>query len=226
MPIIIISGIIIQSLNLSIVKKKYLTIILIFVLLVQNVLKDKTWHLEDQSYNIKNVVDFSLKLKSGESHEILGPAILMDKFNSIKKVDYKNDMFFSSWSPLTCYQPIFGYGLGNLNASKIKFNKKELFKDNSYVLYSSKFDEKDGRFMFFNPSCFLFPNENNCLPGDTFKISDKEKLIKFTSYEKFAFNQNKIQIAANYISLFAFTVCLIYLIYNFVIFLFRLRKGY
>ena len=110
LPIIIISGIIIQSLNLSVVKKNYLSITLIFVLLTQNILKDKTWHLKDQSYNIKNAVDFSLKLKNGVSPEIIGPAILIDKFNSIKKVDYKNDMFFYSWSPLTCYQPIFGYG--------------------------------------------------------------------------------------------------------------------
>ena len=80
--------------------------------------------------------------------------------------------------------------------------------------------------MFFNPSCFLFPDENNCVPGDTFKVSDKENLVKFTNYEKFAFNQNKTQLAANYISLFTFTICLIYLIYNFIIFLFRLRKGY
>jgi len=225
LPIIILAGLIIESIDISF-KKKYLAISLIFILLAQNLIKDKSWHVDDQKYNIKNATDFSLKIKKEIDLEIKGPAILMNEFNSPKKINNKNDMFFYSWSPLTCYQPIFGYGLGILNASKIKFNKKEFFEDNSYVLYSSKFDENNGRFMFFNPSCFLFPKENNCLPGDTFEILDKEKLVKFTNYEKFAFNQNKIQLAANYISLFTFTVSIIYLIYNFIIFLFRLRKGY
>ena len=80
--------------------------------------------------------------------------------------------------------------------------------------------------MYFNPSCFLFPKANNCLPGDTFKISEKEKLSKFTNYKKFEFKQNKFQIAANYISIFSFLGCLLYLIYHFIIFIYGLRKKY
>ena len=96
----------------------------------------------------------------------------------------------------------------------------------SFLIYSNKFDKKDGNFMFFNPSCFLFPKANNCLPGDTFKISEKEKLSKFTNYKKFEFKQNKFQIAANYISIFSFLGCLLYLIYHFIIFIYGLRKKY
>ena len=78
--------------------------------------------------------------------------------------------------------------------------------------------------MFFNPSCFLFPKENNCLPGDTFKESEKEKLVKFTNYKKFEFKQNKIQIFSNYISIFTFISCLLYLMYNFIICIYNLTK--
>ena len=94
------------------------------------------------------------------------------------------------------------------------------------MLYSDKFDKKDGHLMFFNPSCFLFPKENNCLPGDTFKISEKDKLSKFTNYKKFEFQQNKFQIISNYVSIFAFVGCLIYLMYYFIIFTNELRKRY
>ena len=80
--------------------------------------------------------------------------------------------------------------------------------------------------MFFNPSCFLYPKENNCLPGDTFKISEKEKLIKFTNYKKFEFRQNKFQIFSNYISVITFLGCLMYLIYYFLIFINHSRKRY
>ena len=127
-------------------------------------------------------------------------------------------MFFYSYSPISCYQPIFGYGLEKLNANKITFNSKLILKNNSYILYSDKLNEKDGHFMFFNPSCFLFPKENNCLPGDTFSVEEKEKLLKFTNYKKFEFKQNKIQIISNYISIFTFLSCVIYLLYNFMLF--------
>ena len=168
LPIIIISGSIIQNLRFNISQKKYLAILLIFILLIQNFMKDNSWYFNDARYNIKNANNFSLNMLKNNRLEIFGPAILMNEFNSPKIINNKNDMFFQGFSPLTCYQPIFGYGLEKLNASKIIFNSKKIFQDNSYLLYSNKFDKKDDHFVFFNPSCFLFPEENNCLPGDTF----------------------------------------------------------
>ena len=42
----------------------------------------------------------------------------MNQYNTPKIVNNKNDMFFyDGFSPLTCYQPIFGYGLEKLNAT-------------------------------------------------------------------------------------------------------------
>ena len=226
LPIIIISGFLIENLNINSKKKKYLTISLIFILLIQNLIKDKSWYLNDQKYSMKNATDFSLKMNKGDDLEIIGPAILMDQFGSPQKINNKNDMFLFSFSPLLCYQPIFGYGLEKLNSEKIIFNSKKIFEDDSFMLYSDKFDKKDGHLMFFNPSCFLFPKENNCLPGDTFKISEKDKLTKFTKYKKFEFQQNKFQIISNYVSFFTFVGCLIYLMYYFITFTNELRKRY
>ena len=150
----------------------------------------------------------------------------MDEFNNPKIIDYKNDMFFYSYSPLTCYQPIFGYDLRELPAQQIRFNSKLILSDGTYMLYAHKLSEHNGRLNLFNPSCFLFPKENNCLPGDTFKIMDKEKLIKFANYKKFEFKLNKFQIISNYISIFSFIGCLLYLIYHFFIFIYNLKKKY
>ena len=226
LPIIIISGLIIQNLNFSISQKKYLVIAMIFVLLAQNFTKDKSSHFNNQSYDTQNVIDFSLKLKTGKIPKILGPAILLNEFGSPKIVDYKNDMFFPSYSPLTCYQPIFGYDLKRLPAQQIRFDSKLMLSSDSYMLYADKLSEHNGRLNLFNPSCFLFPEENNCLPGDTFKISEKEKIIKFANYQKFEFKQSKFQIVSNYISIFSFVGCLLYLIYRFFIFIHNLRKKY
>ena len=226
LPIIIISGLIVNNLNFNIYKKKYIAILLIFILLIQNFIKDNSWHFNDQKYSIKDVIDFSLKMKKNKTFGIMGPAVLMNEFNSPKKSNNKNDMFFYSYSPIWCYQPVFGYGLEKLNVEKIAFNSKLILEDNSYLLYSDKLNEKNGHLMFFNPSCFLYPKENNCLPGDTFKISEKEKLIKFTNYKKFEFRQNKFQIFSNYISVITFLGCLMYLIYYFLIFINHSRKRY
>jgi len=226
LPIIIISGLLVENFKLGLNQKEYLVIISILVLLAQNLIKDNSWHFDDQRYSVKNAMDFSTKIRNGINLEIIGPAILLDKSGSPIKVNNKNDMLFFSYSPLLCYQPIFGYGLEKLNAKQITFNSKQLSQDGSFMYYSNKLDQKDDHFMFFNPSCFLFPKENNCFPGDTFKISEKEKLIKFTSYKKFEFKQNKIQIISNYVSIFTFISCLLYLVFYFIIFIYNLRKKY
>ena len=226
LPIIIISGLLVENFKLNFNEKKYLVVILVSILLIQNLIKDNSWHFEDQRYSIKNAMDFSIKLKQKINPEIIGPVILLDKSGSPKKVNNKNDMLFFSYSPLLCYQPIFGYGLEKLNAKQITFNSKQLLQDGSFMYHSNKLDEKDGHFMLFNPSCFLYPKENNCSPGDTFKISEKEKLIQFASYQKFKFKQNKIQTFSNYISFFTFLVSLLYLIYRLTIFIFSFKKKY
>ena len=226
LPIIIISGLLIKNLNIGYKSKNYLVIFLISILLIQNLIKDNSWHFNDQKYDMKNAIDFSKNIEKNIDYDIKGPAILLDKSGRAKKVNNKNDMFFFSYSPILCYQAIFGYGLEKLNIKQIAFNSKQVLQDGSFMYYSDKLDQKEGRFMLFNPSCFLHPKENNCLPGDTFKISEKDQLIQFTNYQKFKFKQSKIQIFSNYVSLFVFLICLVYLIYHLTIFVFGTRKKY
>jgi len=223
-PLIIISGLIIEKSEIKFEFKKYLVTLFILILLMQNFIKDNGWHFSDQKYDIKNAVDFSKRIKKDESIEISGPAILMNQSGSPKKIDNPNDMFFFSYSPLLCYQPIFGYGLEKLNTKQIVFNSKSVLEDNSFIYFSNKLDTKDNHYMFFNPSCFLFSKENSCLPGDTFKISEKKQLVNFTSYKKFEFKKNKIQAFSNYISILALIICILYLLYHLSIFIYNFRS--
>tara|TARA_E500000331_G_scaffold53809_1_gene47286 strand:- start:338 stop:2146 length:1809 start_codon:yes stop_codon:yes gene_type:complete len=223
-PIIFLSGILLQTTKFKDSTKKKLASSMILILLIQNLIKDKSWHYDDLKYNSENLVKFHENFNKNNMPQIKGPAILMNVDGTPKHSNSKNDLFFNSYSPLTCYQPIFGYGLEKLDARKIIFNSKHVFEDNSYILYSNKFDKKGDNFNFFNPACFLFPNENNCMPGDTFKIDEKEKLAKFTSYKEFEFKQNLIQKISNYISIFSAIGCLIYLFVSFNIKIFKIRK--
>ena len=74
--------------------------------------------------------------------------------------------------------------------------------------------------VIFNPSCFLFPKENECSPGDVFKSDEYENLIKFLNYKKIDFKQNKIQFISNYVSLFSILfsfIILTYIVFNYFI---------
>ena len=64
LPIIIISGLIIQNLNFNTHQKKYLAIAMILVLLIQNFMRDKSWHFDNQRYSTNNAMNFSKNMKS------------------------------------------------------------------------------------------------------------------------------------------------------------------
>jgi len=87
----------------------------------------------------------------------------------------RNDALIVGGSQLACYQPIMGYRL-------------EKFPIDPLVLGPSM-QSTNGRFNFKNPSCYLFPAENNCLPGEHFQTSQSSELEKFLSYEKFNYSK-------------------------------------
>ena len=67
---------------------------------------------------------------------------------------------------------------------------------------------------FFNPSCFLFPNENNCLPGDLFNKTKEKNLENILNYKKFDFRKNIVQNISDYLSLVSLIMVIIFLIRN------------
>ncbi len=122
-----------------------------------------------------------------------------------------------------CYQSLFGYNLENLNKKNIKFNSKRILRDGS-ILYYTDINKNKKEFTFFKPSCFLFPDENNCLPGDVFENNEYDNMVNFLNYKKIDFKQNKIQIISNYISLFSVIFSFFFIIYYLIYLTFRLRK--
>src|SRR3989344_5766743 len=73
----------------------------------------------------------------------------------------------------------------------------------------SAFAEADGRFNFKNPACYVYPDENNCRPGDQFATSQRAELEAFLKYQPFAFKKSNMQIAADVVNSIAlFVLCL------------------
>ena len=223
LPIIILTGCLLENSVFSLRFKKYISLIFIIILISQNYLKDNSIYTETASYNMKDSETFNEKLNNNFKPQINGPSALINNDVTVKKIRNRNDAFYYSFSPLFCYQPIFGYGLEKLNTNNIKFDSREILDDKS-ILYYSNIKELKNKITFFNPSCFLFPEENNCLPGDIFKVDEKQNLMKFLNYEKFEFNFSKVQIVSNYISLISIILSFIVIILFFIISLFRIKK--
>jgi hypothetical protein len=223
-PIIFLTGLLVENIKINQKYKNYISIGFIIIMLVQNLIKDNDNYLQSASYNIQDSLEFNNKLEEGKIEpKINGSSVLLNKDGTIKNISTSNDLFYFSYSPLMCYQPLFGYNLEKLDKKNIKFNEKRILGDGS-ILYYSNIDKKNKEFTFFKPYCFLFPDENDCLPSDIFEKEEFENMINFMNYEKIEFKQNKIQIISNYVSLFSFLIFFVFIIYYLVSFIFKVRK--
>lgn len=221
-PLILFSVIVLENINIS-KYKNFFIVTLIFIAIFQNVLRDKSFY-HNQMYNPKDIVKFSKKIDNhnlNKNYDIRGYAVIVDKDDKLVKHNKRNDLFTLNLSSAFCYQPLFGYNLKDFPKKNIIFNKKIKISEKKFISIGEPHVANDkNKFNFFNPSCFLFPNENNCLPGDLFSKSQEKSLKNFLNYEKIDFKKNKIQNVSDYISLFSFLILIIFLIRN----LYFLRK--
>ena len=128
-----------------------------------------------QPYNPKNIEKTWHKVREGLSVRI-------------ERIDfaYGEDAFTQGASSLPCYEPIFGYRLEKFPSRTLKFGD---ITNSAYDCYN-----------FNNPTCFLFPKENRCVPGDCFSISQSDLFEKFRSFEAFPFELPVTQHVSNIIS--------------------------
>ncbi|MFP4040674.1 MAG: hypothetical protein ACLFS7_09040 [Desulfosudaceae bacterium] len=100
---------------------------------------------------------------------------------------HRNDGLIFGVSSLTGYDSVFGYGLENLPFKQLE--------------PGPVFKEKDGRLNIKNPACYVFPEANDCRPGDHFTVAEKEKAEAFTRYRPYEFEMPLLQKIANWLTL-------------------------
>ena len=113
-----------------------------------------------------------------------------------------NEIFTNGISKLDCYQPLFGYRHEFLpQKEKIKAGSiGEVIEDN----YNMK-----------NPACYIYPDANQCQPGDNFVKNQTTDLIKFTAYMPYDYALPLPQMLANMLSLISIIISFFFLIiYN------------
>ena len=98
-------------------------------------------------------------------------------------------------SQVNCHESLFGY-------RHEEFKQKKLLQAGQPVMQVT-----NGYFNMKNPACYVFPDENNCIPGDHFRVDQKEDLLNFTDYKGYKFNMPQTQHISNWVSLITVLIC-------------------
>ena len=96
----------------------------------------------------------------------------------------RNDIVVDGISQMGCYNPSFGYRLEKLPPGGMIIGDVLL--------------ERDGFLNIRNPSCYVYPIENGCQPGDRFRIDQRADAEAFVSYKPFFFSKSSAQLAADW----------------------------
>ena len=106
----------------------------------------------------------------------------------------RNESLAFGTSQLRCYEPLFGYRLED-------FPVRALHE-------GSVLDETEGVLNLKRPSCFVYPEENGCRPGDHFGVTMSEEATRFAAYRGVAFRFSRLQRVVNTLSLSSLSLSL------------------
>jgi len=215
LPIIIVSSLLINKIIIKEHIIKIFTILCLSIIIFQNYIYDKS-HYHNQNYNPKNIETFSKNKERIKNSKIENIVLIADKNKNPVITIQRNNLFIHGLSPMFCSQPIFGYNLEKM-PKNFKFNKINQIDEKFFYYTGSPKLVTEEKLNFFNPSCFIFPNENNCKPGDLFKKNQINQLENFLNYKKFNFKISNIQKIFNLISILTIIIVLSYIIYYFYI---------
>ena len=212
LPIIIISCILLDRINLKETYIRVFTCLFLVLIFFQNFYyKNEFYH--NQTYDPKNIEKFhndKNRVKNINVKEIL---IFLDQNKKPVISNQRNDMFVFNFSPLFCYNPIFGYNLEKLPKNKFTFNSVSKVNDNLISYKGNPKTINKYGLNFFNPSCFVFPDENNCIPGDLFRRDQIKELDNFLNYKSFEFNISKSQKIFNHLSVISLFSSVFFIMY-------------
>jgi hypothetical protein len=177
--VIIYAGLSLDKLTFLEKYRKHFVTTSVIIIIILNLTQDRMYY-DAQNYNGNTIL---------EAYETMVVSNTHPEIHSIQLADPHatgNDLLTLGMSQLGCYNPSFGYRLENLPFKTLH--------------PGSIFEQTNGYLNLKNPACYLFPEENNCRPGDHFKISQKAQAQLFAHYQPFAFEVSLKQKIANLIT--------------------------
>ena len=115
-------------------------------------------------------------------------AVNTNSAGEVAKIHAESDVKFTQGeSQVFCYEPILGYRAERLNINNLRVGTVTTRIGNELNMK--------------NPACYLYPAANQCEPGDNFTIDQTERMLAFTHYQPWSFEQPPYQRWANWVSL-------------------------
>jgi len=153
-----------------------------------------------QTYNPNEIVSSYYEVKEGLwTPKIEDVGVYLNNDGQAIKPLYRNDLLIHGMSQIFCYEPLFGYRLEN-------FPMKGLH-------LGSVMEENQGVLNIKNPACYVWPQANNCSPGDHFTIDQKYDANAFVNFRPYSFNVPITQKIADWINGLALIAALIFLVF-------------
>ena len=196
---ILVSVLIFEKFSIASKFQGLLAMFCIFAVIGVNLLHDKTFCLVD-SYDYRPISQGFLAVKNQGKIpliEYVGSAAAVN--TAFQKIAYHNDAVINiGMSYLACRSSLFGYQLEYFpQIDRLKVGRVDRISE--------------GYFNLKNPSCYLYPKENDCDPGDHFRSDQIDNLANFVNYRSLEFKTPYIQRIANWVSLLTLSGCLMLL---------------
>lgn len=155
-------------------------------LILINAIKDRAFY-HDQHYRPDTIINTWRAVRAGTTlPHIQYIGALTDADNRIQMPDNRNDIIAAGGSQLACYNAVFGYRLEH-------FPVKALHPGPVLA-------ETDGLLNIKNPACYLYPEQNNCAPGDHFTAAQRKAAQAFANYKPYPFSFSTGQQIANLVT--------------------------
>ena len=199
---IIFSVLMFKQLDVEPAMKSLLAGCLIIIVVAVNWTHDKTFSFVN-NYNYRSISQGYTAAKDRGRIPIIEYVGLSATIDTpASKITYSKDNLINiGVSYLLARSSLFGY-------------KLEFFPQKEKLKIGRVNQVSEGFFNMINPSCYLYPDENGCGPGDRFRTDQIVQLTNFVNYRHFNFEVPIGQRIANWMSLITFLSCLSFLFFH------------
>jgi hypothetical protein len=188
-------------------KRPLLVIVCLLTVFGQNLLPDKNYY-HNEEYDPGNILRAYTKAKASGTPPVISKLIASPE-DRFRRPSYfaHNGVLTEGYSQIFCYEPMFGWDLEFFPFKTIRPGPT-LFVD-------------QGVLNLKNPSCYLYPQENQCTPGDHFRTDQLAAASEFINFRPFVFQASRVQHLANWLNLAALGAVTLFAILTAGIFLRR-----
>ncbi len=189
---ILLAAIVVEKTKFLRQYRLFVAIASIAFIIIQTITTEREFY-HKELYNSQNVVTAHTQAKMKNTvPSITHIAANLDSTGRPQKLLHRNNALTQGYSQLFCYEPMFGFDLEFFPFKMIRLGPT--------------LSEHNGLLNIKNPACYLYPEENQCEPGDHFRADQKADAENFINFRPFHYEISSSQKIANTINLISLLI--------------------